>query len=102
MDILSGWKMTTVNLRFYGDLNNYLSPLYRKTTIRLLIKQDRTIGAILDILGIPFMDVDLMLANGIPVDFSYVVQVNDRISIYPQFHSIDISPLNLISHTPLH
>ena len=94
--------MKTVNLRFYGELNNYLSPLHRKTTIRLSIKQDQTAGAILDMFGIPSMDVDLILANGTPVDFSYVVQANDRISFYPQFHSIDISPLNLIRRTPLH
>lgn len=94
--------MKTVNLRFYGELNNFLSPLHRKTTIRLLLEQDQTAGAILDILGIPFMDVDLILANGTPVDFSYVVQANDRISIYPQFHSIDITPLNLIRRSPLH
>ena len=94
--------MTTVNIRFYGELNDYLSPLHQMTTFRLLIKQNQTTGVILDLLGVPFTVVDLILANGSPVDFSYVVQANDRISVYPQFHAIDISPLNLISRTRLH
>lgn len=94
--------MTTVNIRFYGELNDYLPQLYQKTTFRLLIKQNQTTGVILDSLGVPFTVVDLILANGAPVDFSYVIQANDRISVYPEFRSIDISPLNLISRTRLH
>lgn len=94
--------MATVSIRLYGKLNEYLPALHQKTTLRLLIKQNQTTGVILDSLGVPFTVVDLILVNGRPVDFSYMVQANDRISVYPQFHTIDISPLNLISRTPLH
>ena len=38
-------------------------------------------------------DVDLIIANGESVDFCYAVRQGDRISVYPVFRSIDISPL---------
>jgi hypothetical protein len=36
------------------------------------------------------------MVNGEAVDFSHVVKARDRISIYPLFRSIDISPLKKI------
>jgi uncharacterized protein len=94
--------MATVNIRFYGELNDYLHSLYRMRTFRLFIKKNQLTGEIIKSLGVPFNIVDLILVNGEPVDFSHVLQANDRISIYPQFHTIDISPLNLINRTSLH
>ena len=94
--------MATVSFRFYGELNYFLPPLHQKATLRLLVKQDQTTGVILKSLGVPVTDVDLILANGEPVDFTYAVRADDRISVYPKFHSIDIAPLNLINRTRLH
>ena len=48
---------------------------------------------VIELLAIPAADVDLIIANGESVDFTYAVQQGDRISIYPLFRSIDISPL---------
>ena len=51
---------------------------------------------IIELLNIPHTEVDLVLVNGEPADFSCRVQADDRISVYPLFSAIDISPLNRI------
>jgi len=51
---------------------------------------------IIELLNIPHTEVDLVLVNGEPADFSCMVQADDRISVYPLFSAIDISPLNWI------
>jgi hypothetical protein len=45
--------------------------------------------------------VDLVLANGQPVDFSYPVQDGDRVSVYPVFESLDISSVSRVRPAPL-
>ena len=47
----------------------------------------------IELLAVPATDVDLIIVNGEAVDFTYAVQQGDRISVYPVFRSIDISPL---------
>ena len=47
----------------------------------------------IELLAIPLTAVDLIIVNSESVDFSYVVQQGNRISVYPVFRSIDISPL---------
>ena len=42
--------------------------------------------------GVPHPEVELVLANGESVDFSYRVKNGDRISVYPMFESMDITP----------
>ena len=48
---------------------------------------------VLELLAVPATDVDLIIANGESVSFTYAVQQGDRISVYPVFRSIDVSPL---------
>jgi hypothetical protein len=45
--------------------------------------------------------VDLVLANGNPVDFSYPVHDGDRVSVYPVFESLDISSVSRVRPVPL-
>jgi len=45
-------------------------------------------------LNIPYSQVELVLANGQSVDLFYTVQENDRISVYPQFHSIELASIH--------
>lgn len=51
--------------------------------------------------GVPHTEVDLILANSRSVDFSYVVQDGDRISVFPRFESLDISPILNVRPEPL-
>ncbi len=49
----------------------------------------------------PHTEVEIILANGRSVDFSYIVQAGDRISVYPMFESLDITPLLRLREKPL-
>ena len=51
--------------------------------------------------GIPSEEVDLILANGISVDFSYKVKDGDRVSVYPIFETFDISGITRVREKPL-
>lgn len=43
--------------------------------------------------GVPHTEVDLILVYGVSVGFTYIVKDEDYISVYPEFNTIDISPL---------
>ena len=47
------------------------------------------------------MEVDLILVNRNPVDFSYKLMDEDRISVYPVFESLDISGVTHLRAKPL-
>lgn len=49
-------------------------------------------------LGVPHPEVDLVLVNGDPADFSHLIRAGDRIAVYPKFESIEIG--SLIHHLP--
>ena len=51
--------------------------------------------------GVPHTEVELILVNGISVNFAYTVQDGDRISVYPIFESFDITPLLQLRPKPL-
>ena len=52
-------------------------------------------------MGMPCDGVDLILANGISVDFFYQVKDGDRISVYPIFERFDITGVTKVRDKPL-
>jgi uncharacterized protein with PIN domain len=87
--------------RFYEELNDFLAPPRRKRTFTWSCPQDATVKHAIEALGVPHTEVDLILVNGESVGFSRLVQRNDRISVYPQFESFDITPLVRLRSRPL-
>jgi len=82
---------STVYVRLYEELNDYLPEKKRKKTFNLSLKGPTTVKEAICLLGVPSEEVDLVLVNGESVPFSQIVQDEDRISIYPIFESLDIS-----------
>jgi sulfur carrier protein ThiS len=82
---------STVYVRLYEELNDYLPEERRKRTFSLSLKRPTTVKETMRLLGVPSEEVDLVLVNGESVPFSHIVQGEDRISIYPIFESLDIS-----------
>jgi uncharacterized protein with PIN domain len=55
----------------------------------------------LESFGVPHTEVDLIVANGQSVSFSYLVQNGDRIAVYPVFESFDVGGEQRLRPQPL-
>jgi len=87
--------------RFYAELNDFFPPHKRQRPFAHQFELSASVKDMIEALGVPHTEVDLILANGQSVDFSYPVQPGDRISVYPVFESIDISPIVRVRPQPL-
>jgi uncharacterized protein with PIN domain/molybdopterin converting factor small subunit len=86
--------------RIYAELNQFLAPAYRQRTFSRALSRDATVKHMIEALGVPHTEVDLILVNGEAVDFSYRLQDGDRVAVYPYFSSIDITPLAMLRPLP--
>jgi uncharacterized protein len=93
--------MPSVTIRFYEELNDFLAPERRKRPFPAEFAGGCTVKALIEDLGVPHTEVDLVLANGESVDFAYRLAENDRISVYPVFESLDIGQVSRVRAAPL-
>jgi uncharacterized protein len=93
--------MAVASFRFYEELNDFLPLQRRKRDIAFVCAPGATVKHAIEALGVPHTEVELILANGESVDFGYVVQHGDRISVYPAFESLDVTPALKIRTEPL-
>jgi uncharacterized protein len=93
--------MFRVTVRFYEELNDFLEPARRKRDMEILFPERRSVKDLVESLGVPHVEVDLILANGEAVGFGYIVRDGDRISVYPVFETLDIGPVTRLRPEPL-
>lgn len=93
--------MAGVTLRFYAELNDFLPPERRQTAFTVPLARQTSVKDLIESLGVPHTEVDLILVNGESVDFAYRVRAGDRISVYPVFEALDIAPLVRVRPRPL-
>ena len=93
--------MNQAQFRFYAELNDFLPVEKRQRPLVHLFTLSGSVKDMIESLGVPHTEVDLILANGESVDFAYLVQDGDRISVYPVFESIDITPVLRVRPEPL-
>ena len=93
--------MKRVEVRFYAELNDFLPLWRRKRPTTCDFDVSGSVKDMIEALGVPHTEVDLILANNESVDFSYRIQDGDKISVYPVFESIDISSLVRLRPVPL-
>ncbi len=90
-----------VTLRFYEELNDFLPASRRKIRFRRSLNHNTTVKDVIESCGVPHPEVDLVLVNGVSVDFSCRIKSGDDISVYPVFESLDISAETHLSGRPL-
>lgn len=81
-----------VQLRFYGDLNGFLFTNHNGKSIERTLPSTTSVKDLIEACGIPHTEIDLILIDNHPVDFSYLVKDGDIVSVYPHFNSFDIHP----------
>ncbi|MCD4730303.1 MAG: Mut7-C ubiquitin/RNAse domain-containing protein [Bacteroidales bacterium] len=92
---------TTVYLRFYEELNDFLLGHKRKLSFEHTFNGNMSIKDVIESIGVPHTEVDMILANGKSVDFKFKAKDQDQISVYPIFESIDISEITRLRPKPL-
>ncbi len=79
--------MRTAAFRFYGELSDFLPD----STITRRFELPASVKDMIEAVGVPHPEVDLVLANGNPVGWDYLVRDQDRVAAYPRFRSLDVS-----------
>ncbi len=98
---MSGPPGGTVQIRFYEELNDFLPEERRKRSFEAPFRRGDTVKALIEALGVPHTEVDLVLADGRSVSFSHRLEAGQRISVYPVFESFDISGVTRVRPEPL-
>ncbi|MGY4707542.1 Mut7-C RNAse domain-containing protein [Candidatus Bipolaricaulota sp. J31] len=93
--------MGRATFRFYAELNDFLPRDRRFRDIEYDFFGFPTVKDAIEALGVPHVEVDLIVVNGEPVDFSYHLRDGDRVAVYPVFESLDISGISSLRPRPL-
>ena len=91
----------SAQFRFYEELNDFLTPDQKKRDFSYKFNGRPSIKDAIEAIGVPHTEVELILANGKSVGFDYHLKHGDRVSVYPVFESLDISPVVRVREKPL-
>jgi hypothetical protein len=93
--------MTQVTVRVYGSLNDFLPAHRRQSSWSHVVEGHPTVKDLIEGLGVPHPEIDLILVNGVSAPFDYAVQRADRIAVFPRFMTFDIDTLTRVRPPPL-
>jgi uncharacterized protein with PIN domain len=93
--------LVTVRLRFYEELNDFLPPSRRRQVFLHHVPGRSSVKDVIESVGVPHVEVDLILVDGRSVGFDHIVAEGERISVYPVFESIDIRDAQRLRPRPL-
>jgi uncharacterized protein len=93
--------MVTATFRFYEELNDFLARPLRRRTFSCACARGANAKHMIEALGVPHTEVELILINGESVGFNHPLNDGDRVAVYPKFEALDIQPLLRVRERPL-
>jgi uncharacterized protein with PIN domain len=93
--------MATATFRFYEELNDFLAPDRRHHSFSCRCARAATTKHMIEALGVPHTEVELVLVNGESVGFDRVLADGDRVAVYPKWEALDITPVLRVRPRPL-
>lgn len=91
--------MVTATFRFYGELNDFVAPARRQREFACPCAQNASTKHMIEALGVPHTEVELVLVNGMPAPFGQLLRDGDRVAIYPRFAAFDVATLARLRET---
>jgi uncharacterized protein len=91
----------TATFRFYEELNDFIAKPLRRREFSCVCARAATTKHMIEALGVPHTEVELILVNGESVGFERVLEDGDRVSVYPKFEALDVTPLLRVRTEPL-
>ncbi len=96
-----GNPVSSATFRFYAELNDFLPARRRFRESVYTFADHPSVKDAIEAQGVPHTEVELILVNGASQDFSYQLNDGDRVSVYPVFESLDVTPLLRVRPEPL-
>lgn len=93
--------MAVATLRFYEELNDFLPHALRRRDVPLRFDPPAPVRHLVETVGVPHTEIELVLRNGESVDLEARVEDGDRLAIYPMFETFDVAPLLQLRAAPL-
>jgi len=93
--------MKIAHLRFYEELNDFLPAAKKKIRFEHKFSGTPSVKDLIESLGIPHTEIDLILVNGKSTDFNRKINDGDDISVYPVFESVDIKEVQHLRENTL-
>ncbi|PTQ82061.1 hypothetical protein C8R21_10640 [Nitrosospira multiformis] len=93
--------MVTATFRFYEELNDFLARERRKREFSCSCARAATTKHMIEALGVPHTEVELVLVNGESVGFDRILEHGDRVAVFPKFEMVDVTPLLRVREHPL-
>ncbi len=87
--------------RFYAELNDFLPAHLRQADFAHSWHGTPAVKDVLEALGVPHPEIDIILVNGRSVGFDALLRDGDRVSVYPVFEALDVTPLVRLRPRPL-
>jgi hypothetical protein len=88
--------MATVRVRFYAELGDLVAAERRGREFTHIYPAGGSVKDLVEGLGVPHTEVDLILVNGVSVGLSHQIGDGDRVSVYPVFEALDISAVTAV------
>jgi uncharacterized protein len=77
-------------IRLYGDLTAIIPGNRHRSIIDRKIPEPTSVKDLIEACGVPHTEIDLILVDSHPVDFSFLINKDTQISVYPVFYELDI------------
>ncbi len=91
----------SATFRFYEELNDFLPAKRKKVAFVHIFTGNPSIKDVIESIGVPHVEVDMILVNSQPVDFKYRLKDHDEVSVYPVFETFEISGVSHLRKKPL-
>jgi uncharacterized protein with PIN domain len=92
--------MVCATFRFYGNLNDFLPRERRQRDITTPCARMATTKHMIEALGVPHTEVELVLVNGEAAGLELLLEEADRVAVYPRFTRFDVGELGPAPNLP--
>ncbi|MFS2020908.1 Mut7-C RNAse domain-containing protein [Massilia sp. CT11-108] len=92
--------MVSATFRFYGELNDFLARARRGHSFAAPCARAATAKHMIEALGVPHTEVELVLLNGEPRGLDDILEEGDRIAVYPRFTAFDVADVARLDQRP--
>ena len=92
--------MVSASFRFYDGLGDFLPRERRGRAFSTPCARAATAKHMIEALGVPHTEVELLLVNGESRGFDHLLREGDRVAVYPAFGQLDVRALQRLRSWP--